>query len=135
MVLAAGLVRRAALRHALRFGAGFALTLLALFAATLPGGGLGAWREFGEKIGEHDERPASDTIGFRSVFLWTVDFERNQGHEDETEFHDQGTVAEANGSGPVCGNRTNRRGMETVAPRWDVATRSASGSCSHAGYC
>jgi energy-converting hydrogenase Eha subunit A len=81
-VLVWSLWKRTALRTAaLRFVAGGAVVGAALFAVTLPGGGLDAWREFQAKIVEHDKRPASDTVGFRKVFLWTVDFRQDQGPE------------------------------------------------------
>ncbi len=83
------LVRRADPRRAqaLRFAAGFALGLALLFGASLAlEGGLGAWREFLAKIVEHDERPASDTLGFKKLFTWSIAFRRDQGPELRAHF-------------------------------------------------
>ncbi len=74
-------------RAALRFAAGFALAGALLFGATLAlAGGLDAWREFGAKIAEHDQRPASDTIGFKKLFTWSIGFRRDQGQELRAHF-------------------------------------------------
>src|SRR5207247_7331960 len=72
-------------RAALRFAAGGVLVGASVVGLTLARDGLehglDSWREFQAKIVEHDERPASDTVGFRNLFLWTVDFRQDQGHE------------------------------------------------------
>lgn len=66
-------------RPAARFAAGLALGAALLFGLTLLQGGLEPWREFQAKIIEHDQRPASDTLGARHLFLWTLDFEIDEG--------------------------------------------------------
>jgi len=66
-------------------GAGLATGLVLLGLSLLDQGG-GAWREFGAKIAEHDQRPASDTIGARKLFLWTIGYERHQGEELRADF-------------------------------------------------
>lgn len=74
-------------RSALRFTAGFALGAALLFGASLAReGGLEPWREFQAKIVEHDERPASDTLGFKKLFVWSVGFRRDQGPEMRARF-------------------------------------------------
>jgi hypothetical protein len=74
-------------RAALRFAGGFALGAAALLGASLAlAGGPEAWREFGAKILEHDQRPASDTIGFKKLFTWSIGFRRDQGKELRAHF-------------------------------------------------
>jgi hypothetical protein len=73
--------RTGARRAALRFAAGGLVVGSSVFGLTLARGGLEPWQEFQAKIVEHDERPASDTVGFRKLFLWTVDFRKDQGPE------------------------------------------------------
>ncbi len=73
-----------------RYLTGFALAAAVLFGASLVhGGGLAPWKEFASKIAEHDERPASDTVGFRNVFLWTAAFDESQGQELRTRFEER----------------------------------------------
>ncbi|NOT29908.1 MAG: hypothetical protein HOP15_05595, partial [Planctomycetes bacterium] len=89
--LCAGWTRRADLRRrsALRFAAGFALAGALLFGASLTlRGGLESWQDFQAKIVEHDERPASDTIGFKKLFTWSVGFRRDQGKELRARFEE-----------------------------------------------
>ena len=69
------------LRAALAFAGGGLLVGAAVLGATLARGGLAPWNEFQAKIVEHDERPASDTVGFKKLFLWTIDFRADQGPE------------------------------------------------------
>lgn len=71
---------------AARFVAGAALVGTLLLGLTLLQGGLEPWRAFLAKIVEHDQRPASDTVGFRQLFLWTLDFGLDQGHEIRARF-------------------------------------------------
>jgi len=81
-VLAWRLWKRAPERGAaLGFVLGAGLVGSSVFGLTLARDGLEPWREFQAKIVEHDERPASDTVGFRKLFLWTIDFQKDQGHE------------------------------------------------------
>ncbi len=85
-VLAWSLWKRTdARRAALRFAAGGLLVGSSVFGLTLARDGLepglDSWGEFQAKIVEHDERPASDTVGFRKPFLWTIDFQKDQGPE------------------------------------------------------
>jgi hypothetical protein len=68
-------------REALGFALGASLVGGSVLALTIVRGGLEPWREFQAKIVEHDERPASDTVGFRKLFLWTIDFRADQGRE------------------------------------------------------
>jgi hypothetical protein len=93
-VLALSLVRRDDPRRAgaLRFVAGLALAGTLVVGATLVAGGVEPWREFGAKIAEHDQRPASDTIGFRKLFLWTLDFERDQGPAIRARFEERRAI-------------------------------------------
>lgn len=74
--------RRAALRFAIGgLGAG-----VLLFGASLADAGPGAWRDFRAKIVEHDERPASDTVGFKKLFLWTIDYGKDEGETMRADF-------------------------------------------------
>jgi hypothetical protein len=73
--------RRRPDRAAVRFLTAFAATGAVVVALTLVVGGLEPWRGFLVKIGEHDTRPASDTVGFRNLFLWTIAFDASQGSE------------------------------------------------------
>jgi hypothetical protein len=68
-------------RDALHFLVGGLLVGATVLGTTVVRDGTGPWREFRAKIVEHDERPASDTIGFKKLFLWTVDFRPDQGRE------------------------------------------------------
>jgi hypothetical protein len=72
--------------------AGLALAGTLVVGATLVAGGVEPWREFGAKIAEHDQRPASDTIGFRKLFLWTLDFERDQGPAIRARFEERRAI-------------------------------------------
>lgn len=65
-------------RAAQRFVLGGVLLGGTVLALTLAQGGLEPWREFQAKIVEHDQRPASDTIGFKKLFLWTIDFAQGE---------------------------------------------------------
>ncbi|MSR63286.1 MAG: hypothetical protein EXS08_12660 [Planctomycetes bacterium] len=77
-------------RAALRCAAGFAFTGVLLGGASLAwAGGLEAWREFGAKIVEHDQRPASDTIGFKKLFTWSIGFRQDQGQELRANFEER----------------------------------------------
>lgn len=85
-MLAWSLWKRTAVRRAaLRFVAGGVVVGASVLTLTLlrdgPEHGLASWQEFQAKIVEHDERPASDTVGFRKLFLWTIDFKKDQGPE------------------------------------------------------
>jgi hypothetical protein len=94
-VLVDGLVRRTPSRTAaLRFAAGGLLLGVAVLALTLLHDGLGvdAWREFRAKIVEHDQRPASDTLGFKKLFLWTIDFRQGQAAEMRALFAARSTL-------------------------------------------
>jgi hypothetical protein len=80
-------------RAATRFAAGLALGGTIFLGLSLLAGGLEAglepWREFGAKIAEHDQRPASDTLGFRHLFLWTLGFEVDQGPAIRARFEER----------------------------------------------
>ena len=89
--------RTPARRAALRFAAGGCLVGVSVFGLTLARGGLDSgldsaldsWGEFQAKIVEHDERPASDTVGFKKLFLWTIDFRKDQGPEIRALFEER----------------------------------------------
>jgi hypothetical protein len=79
-------------RAALRFAAGGLLVGASVFGLTLARAGLEPWQEFQAKIVEHDERPASDTVGFKKLFLWTIDFGQGQGPEIRARFEERKSV-------------------------------------------
>lgn len=87
-VCLAALLRRGDERRApaLRFVAGGLLVGALLFGASWLDSGRAAWSEFAAKIVEHDQRPASDTIGFKKLFLWTIDYGKDQAAELRTAF-------------------------------------------------
>lgn len=72
--------------QARRFVLGALLAGLPLLGLSVVDQGAHAWREFGAKIAEHDQRPASDTIGARKLFLWTISYRKDQGRELREDF-------------------------------------------------
>ena len=81
--------RRTVARGPARFLGSFALTAGVLVVASIVHGGMGAWSSFFDKIVQHDLTPASDTVGFRDLFLWTAGAAASEGHELRARFEEQ----------------------------------------------